>query len=1033
MKRWMLVLAALCAGATALPAQNTGRITGMVSAEGGLPIAGAYVSVIGIARSATTDSVGMYTILDVPVGLRTVRARLVGYVPQSLRVNVVGGRAEVVNFTLGSAAVQLEGMTVVAYGEQERRDIVGSIASVPIERIADVPTVNAVQALQSKISGVDIVGSNYRPGASMNIRIRGVRSMVATNEPLFVVDGIPIAGGIEDFDPANIESIEVLKDASATAVYGSRGANGVVLVTTRRGGGGGGGRGTQITYDVQYGFLNPLHLVPMMNTQQYTEAKIAAWLAAARDTSAANLFPDANEFAVYTAARAANWANFTSTDWQQVILRTGRQARHQLGINTISGSTRLSLTGSYFNQAGITIGQGYQMYSGTASLDHTSGPLHVGLTATGTRSHTDVGMGDGLWGQDLAMSPMGVPYDTLGLIKWKPTNDPLLVNPLSELQYIRQLDRNRLFGSIFAELQLTRDLTWRMNFGPDISNNSDGRFRGALTIDRNGTSPDAYFERQQTFAYTFDNLLRYNHEFAGMHRVEVTGLYSIQHSKYTMNHAEGANLPYDQQLWYNLGTAAVVGPVSSDYQEWALAGWMGRLNYVYHDRYMLTVTGRADGSSRLSPNNRWAFFPSVGLGWQLGDEPFFRRLPVARHVSALKLRGSWGVSGNTGINPYQTQGGLSQTRYNFGSTGAFGYAPGTIPNPDLKWERTASTNVGLDFGFFANRITGSVEVYKESTSDLLMSRSLPATSGFGSTLQNIGKTANNGWEFNLSTVNLPGRHGPRWTTDISLTHNRNYIVSLYGKALDDVGNRWFIGQPITVGGAGGATPRGDPTNSDALRNVFYDYKMLGIWQLADSAVAAGYGQKPGDIRVLDLNGDGKITAADRFIQGNTYPKLIGSIYNRVTWGRFDASVLLTFRLGYTIYDYFGTGNSVLAGRYNNLVVDYWTPERCPLNSPQSLTAACNTNPRPNGNREDPQYSTTRGYVSAGHARIRNITIGYMLPVSVARYFRMQSMRLYMQAQDPFLFSSYHGYDPEAGTNSSPPSYRTIVFGTTVGF
>ena len=1030
MRRWILVLAALCAGAN-LQAQNTGRITGMVSGEGGLAIAGVYVAVVGIARSATTDSLGMYTILEVPPGLRTVRARLVGYIPQSLRVNVVAGRTEVLNFTLGSAAVQLEGMTVVAYGEQERRDIVGSVASVPMERIADVPTVNVAQSLQSKVAGVDIVGTNYRPGAAMNIRIRGVRSMVATNDPLFVVDGIPIAGGIEDFDPANIESIEVLKDASATAVYGSRGANGVILVTTRRGGGAG-GRGSQITYDVQYGFQNPLHLVQMMDFRQYTDEKIAAWRSAGLDTSATNLYPDPNEFAAYTAARANNWSSFPSTDWQQVILRTGRQARHQLGLNTISGSTRLSLSGSYFDQAGITIGQGYQMYSGTASLDHTTGPLHVGLTVTGTKSHTDVGMGDGLWGQALSMQPGGVPYDSLGLIKWKPTNDALLVNPLSELEFIRQLDRNRLFGSLFAELQINRDLSWRMNFGPDLSNNTDGRFRGTHTIDRNGTMPDAYFERQQTFGYTLDNLLRYNHEFAGQHRVEVTGLYSIQRSKYTMNHAEASNLPYDTQLWYNLGTGEVVGPVSSNLADWALAGWMGRLNYVFRDRYMLTVTGRYDGSSRLAEQHRWAFFPSVGLGWQVGEEPFFRRSPLGSVFNSLKLRGSWGVSGNTGINPYQTQGGLTRTRYNYGSSGAYGYAPGSIPNPDLEWERTASTNVGLDFGLFTNRLTGSVEFYAERTSKLLMQRQLPATSGFTQTLQNIGKVGNNGWEFNVSTVNLPGRHGPRWTTDVSLTHNRNYIISLYGKTLDDVGNRWFIGQPITVGG-GTSTWDGQPTNSDLLRSTFYDYEKIGIWQLADSALAAVYGQKPGDIRVRDVNGDGKISAADRFIRGNTYPKLIGSIYNRVTWGRFDASVLFTFRLGYTLYDYFGVSNSPLAGRYNNLLVDYWTPERCPLNSPQSLSAACNSDARPNGSLQYPTYQQTRGYRSGGHSRIRNITIGFTLPVGVARYFRLQSMRVYMQAQDPFLFSNYEGYDPEAGTAAAPPSYRTIVFGTTVGF
>ncbi len=1031
MRRWILVLIALCAGAGLLQAQNTGRITGTVTGEGNQPVPNAFVAVVGISRSAVADSLGRYLILEVPVGLRTVRARLVGYSPLSLRVNVVAGQAATLNFTLGSAAVQLEGMTVVAYGEQERRDIVGSVSSVPIDRITEVPSIDAVQAIQGKVAGVDIVGSNYRPGAPMNIRIRGVRSMVATNEPLFVVDGIPIAGGIEDFDPANIESIEVLKDASATAVYGSRGANGVVLVTTRRGGvGGAGAGGTRITYDVQYGFQNPLHLVPMMNSQQYAAAKTAAWLAAGRDTSLTNLWPDPLE--------QYGIQHGVSTDWQQVILRTGRQQRHQVGLNSVSGSTRLSLTGSYFDQAGITIGQGFNSFSGTASLDHTTGPLHVGLTVTGTRSHTNLGYGDGIWGQTLSMSPLGVPYDSLGLIKWKPTADPLLVNPLSELEFIRELDRNRLFGSVFVELQVNRDITARVNFGPDLTNNSDGRFRGSNTIDRNGTPPDAYFERQQTFAYTLDNLLRYNHEFAGSHRVEATFLYSVQRQKYTMNHAEAANLPYDQQEWYNLGTGEVVGPVSSAYQEWALAGYMGRLNYAFQNRYLLTVTGRFDGSSRLAPEHRWAFFPSIGLGWQVGDEPFIRRIPAFTRVfSSLKLRGSWGVSGNTSINPYQTQGGLTRTRYNYGAAGGYGYAPGSIPNPDLLWEKTASTNVGVDFGIAANRITGSVEVYRERTSDLLMSRQLPATSGFTSTLQNIGKTANEGWEFNISTVNVNGKGGDlRWTTDLSLTHNRNYIVSLSGKALDDPGNRWFIGQPINVGGAV-APPAGSGAtvattyNADPLRNVFYDYQKIGIWQTADSVLAASYGQRPGDIRVRDMNGDGKIDAADRFIQGTTYPKLIGSLYNRVSWGLFDASVLLTFRTGYTLYDSFGVSTSVLAGRYNNTVVDYWTPERC--TGAAALTASCNANPRPNGNREDPVYSTTRGYMSGSHARIRNITVGITMPAGVAHYFRMQSLRLYMQAQDPFVFTSYHGYDPEAGTSGSPPSYRTIVFGTTVGF
>jgi TonB-linked SusC/RagA family outer membrane protein len=585
---------------------------------------------------------------------------------------------------------------------------------------------------------------------------------------------------------------------------------------------------------------------------------------------------------------------------------------------------------------------------------------------------------------------------------------------------------------MYAELQLGYGFTYRVNFGPDLRNLSSGQFQGSNVLASTGQAignAQAGFAKSEAFRYTLDNLLNWNYN-RGDHKVETTLLYSVAQDHFTSDSASATNLPYDYQLWYNLGTGSNPQPPISSFAAYTTLSYMGRVNYTYASRYSLTVTGRYDGASVLSPTNRYSFFPSAGLSWQIGDEPFMRRFEF---VSALKLRASLGTTGNSAINPYQTEGSLSRTAYNFGSTTAAGYVPGSIPNPDLKWERTAQKDFGVDFGFLNNRITGTLDLYRERTTNLLLPRSLPASTGFSQVLQNVGTTGNAGWEFSLSTINLPGTSGGlRWTTDINLTHNENYIIDLATASGDDIGNRWFIGQPVNVGGA---------TNTDALHNVFYDLKYIGIWQLADSALARKYGQKPGDIRVADLNGDGKIDGADRVIQGNTYPKLIASIFNRLSIGRFDLSFLVQGRLGYTLLDGFASG-AKLFDRFNFINVQYWTPAKC--TGPAGATAAqqaaipgCNSFPQPSAGRENPLYNdlnySVQSYRNGSHWRVRNITVGYTLPETIARRFRFSSVRIYAEAQDPWVITSYYGYDPESGNATTPPSYRTLLVGASFGF
>jgi len=1014
MKRLILpVLLAMVAASTAA-AQGPGRIVGTVTSSGRI-LPGASVSVLGSAQLAVVQPDGTYELVALP-GTYQLQARLIGYAPLTREVTVGADQTVTVDFELTIAPLQLEGLVVVGYTlTQERRVVTGSIGTVAPEAVKDIPTNDVMRSVQGRIAGVDVVSSNYRPGAPMNVRIRGVRSMVATNDPLYVVDGIPISGGIEDFDAQNIKSIEVLKDASATAIYGSRGANGVVLITT----GAERASGTTFSYDMYFGPQKAINLVDMMNAYEFSRVKKEAWRAAGRDTSDQNVF-EPKEQVTIDAVRACIAAGNSpdacpSSNWQQLISETGFQQNHQFAVQSATENTRLSVTANYFDQSGLTQGQGYRRYGGTVSLEHTIGRLRLGVSAVGTRSGSDINAGNGIWGLALPTNPLGQPYDSLGNLDWKPTSDPLIVNPIVQNQnFLRTITRDRYFGSIFTEFQLMEGLNWRLNFGPDVSSQTDGEFHGPQTTVRNGTPADAWRNEQRTFAYTLDNLLTFRRDFGSNHRVIVTGLYGIQESRLETTRAAAANLPYDQQLWYNLGTGEVRSDVQSSLSEWALRSYMARVNYRYADKYLVTVTGRWDGSSRLAPDNRWAFFPSVGLGWLIGDEPFMQRF---NFLSALKLRASYGRTGNTGIDPYQTQGSVTQTRYNFGSASANGYRPGQIPNPDLGWEKTDQFDVGLDFGILNNRVSATVDYYVQNTHDLLMARQLPATSGFTSTLQNIGETKNSGIEFAVSATPVEG--AVRWTVDFNASHNHNEIVSLYGAKEDDVGNNWFIGQPIHIA-------------NDPYRRVHYDYQFDGIWQLEDSALAASYGAQPGWIRVVDQNGDGQINADDRVLLGNTYPNWVGSIYNRVTWKALDLSFLFTYRLGYTLYDSFGVDNTRLDGRYNDMDVQYWTLDKCGATRNDAVWN-CNLNPGPNSGREAPLYSSTRGYLSGGHARIRNITVGVTLPQRWAGMIGARTIRLYGVAQEPFLFSDYHGYDPEGGTSGSPPSYRTFVFGANVGF
>ena len=1012
MKRRLIVTSLFTAVALLFPAirlaaqdGTTGRITGTITgSETNLPIQGVRVTLLGTQLTVTTNPQGRYTLAGVAPGMHRIRTSAIGYTPVIIdSIPVRAGQTATADIALKHQTVQLEQIVVTGYGSLAKRDVTGAIGSVAAEQIKQIPTTNAIDAIKGRIPGVDIVSTGYKPGDGVRVRIRGQRSLKASNDPLYVLDGIPIAGGIGDLNPTDIESIEVLKDASATAIYGSRGANGVVLVTSTRGKAG----NTRTTYDTYVGQQDVKRQVEVFGPQGYADYKREAYRTAGLykcgGVVSQSVCPEGDAVTFYTEELAA-LKNGTFTDWQDLITRKGSQVSHQLGITGGNDRSQFAVSGNLLKQIGITLAQDYDRKSMRVSFEgQAMTRFRAGGSALLVRSLQRLGRGDGLYGEAIADTPLSVPFDSLGNLVFKPTPDAQRDNPLSDVNnWVNDNQRNRVFGTLFGSLNLAEGLDYRVNFGPDLTFQRNGQFVGAQTQANQGAGNQAEVRDQKTFDYTLDNILTYKKALGSAHKVDATLLYSIEKQTFEEHFGRSSSLPYESALYYNLGAGATVEGISSRISQWALQSYMARLNYTLLDKYLLTLTSRVDGSSRLAEGNKYASFPSVALGWRVLDDA------VGQHIgplNSMKVRASYGTTGNTSVDPYQTQGGLTRTSYSYGSTAGFGYRPGSLANPELQWEKTATVDAGVDFGFLDSRISGTVDYYRANTTDLLMDRNLPPSTGYSSITQNVGATRNTGVEVALSAITLDGWKGLRWTNDITWAKNKNEIVSLNGGKVDDVGNLWFIGLPINGGG----------------NSIWRDYQFVGIWQTAEAAEAAKYGRKPGEIRIADINGDGAFNDLDKVILGNTYPSWTGSVSSRVDFKGLDLSVQAITRRGFMIRNDNQRGNT-LAGRYNGPAVDFWTP-----NNPSQ------TAPRPDKNTENPFFGDSRGYEDGSFVKIRNITLGGNIPPRFLQRVGAQSLRLYVTAQDPFLFTNTTVLDPEGATGNVVPSYRTLLLGGSFGF
>ena len=946
----------------------SGKVT---SSEDGLGIPGASVAIKGTTRGTATDVDGNYKITVSGSAVLTITS--VGYLTQDV---TVGTRAQI-DVTLAADTKSLKEVVVVGYGTQKKSQMTGAISSVGAKQIQELPITNARQALQGRAAGVDVVQPGSKPGAGPQIRIRGRRSFNASNDPLYVVDGIPLSSGIDDINPNDIVSMEVLKDASATAIYGSRGANGVVIITTKRGKAG----STVVSVDSYYGFNQELGTIEVMNGAQFAEYKRESRRAVGQYTlGAATAAEDAK---IFEPRELTSIATGRSTDYVAGMLRTGAIQSHQVSVSGGSEKTTFNISGNFFQDIGVVKSQDFSRYTFRVNLDHKiNDKIKIGLSTLIVNSIRN-GENLNLLAGAMQENPLGEPYDKDGNLVFLPTNDGLRTNPFSELVPGANVDENkryRTFNSLFGEWDIAKGLKYRVNFGPDLTVGRAGRFIGAFTNNNRGGNATGSINEQFLFNWTLENIITYNKKFKDVHNLSLTGLQSIQRDRDERSSISVNGIPVESASYHRLGDANQITGANTDLIEWTLLSYMGRVNYDYKEKYLFTATVRMDGSSRFGANTKFGIFPSFAFGWNLSEEPFIKSIT---EIDQLKLRASWGAIGNQAITPYQTQALLGRTAYAWDNTAAYGYRPNTIGNPDLRWETSTTSNAGLDFSFFRGKVSGSAEYYVTRTTNLLAPQPLPNSIGFGGFTTNVGETQNTGIELTINTVNVD-RGGFQWTSDFIFNRNRESIISLANGKVDDVGAGRFIGQPLSV---------------------FFDYKKIGIWQPWEADAAKAYGDRVGQIKVEDFNKDGKINADDRQILGSAVPSFTAGLTNRFTYKGFDLSFFVFARVGQLIRSRFHDNVNQLAGRYNNLNLNYWTPN--------NLT---NEFPQPVVTQEFPKNGSALTYFEGSFFKIRNINIGYNLPDNVAKKLKMQSVRIFASIQQPLILAEYRqkykGIDPE---------------------
>lgn len=956
------------------------QISGQVTDVAGDPLIGVNIVIKDHASGTTTDIDGQYQLQAEPGSILVFS--YIGYEVEEVEV----GNSNTLNVVLNESAQALDEVVVVGYGTMKKSDVAGSIVSIRDEALTDVKSGNVFEALQGRVAGVDISRSDGRAGAGIGLLVRGERSLSASNSPLILVDGIPYGSTI-DIDQSDIESIEILKDAASTAVYGSRGANGVILITTKRGVAG----TSKITFSTYYGLSEPFQKVPVYDRDGYIRAKTDA----NRDIS--NWEAEPNTFNVFPGDELAGFENGTETDWQDLVTRTGSQQNYNLGFEGGSERIQYSTSLSYFDEKGVVERDQFKRLTGKINIDaKVSDIISVGTSTLLSYKFRD---GRGPRFTDAIISSPIVPaFDSLGIYIYQPNFANPRKSPLAQLLDEDESRDSRIFSTIYGTVQIMEGLQFRTNLNFDITNGRRGFMYPQKTPLEGFTTSGA--DLRYDWNFLFNNILSYNKVIADRHSINITAVHEMQYNRDEGYDIDGQEQQFDRSLWYNFGTN--LSPQTSSFLvERSLLSFLGRVNYTFDNKYIVGFSGRYDGASQLSDNNKWDFFPSASVAWRVTEENFFQN---TRIFSDLKLRGSYGVTGNASIAPYSTAAALNINPYyyEFGEPGsespAFSFRPEVLASINLQWERTAQFNVGVDFGFLDNRIYGTLDYFRSETDRLLLPDRLPPTTGFDAVFANAGKTKSNGWEVYIHTRNFVGNRF-NWSTDITFFKTDEEIVALASGQLQDEGNGWFVGNPI---------------------DVYYDFNKLGIWQPGeeDNPTFTGLGE----IKVEDLNSDGVIDFNDRVILGTPRPEWSGSLVNTFEIFGVDLSVNIFARMGQMIN---AGAYSYDPRMYDNMIaVDYWTPV--------NLT---NEYPRYDASRAELPFEQTLRYRDGSYIKIKNITLGYSFPDRVLGKSPISSLRIYSSARNPFILHSklFDGLDPERGGSINWPLARLWLFGVDVSF
>ncbi|QHS63622.1 SusC/RagA family TonB-linked outer membrane protein [Chitinophaga agri] len=1046
-----------------LSAQKAFRVTGRVTDTNQQPLEGVTVMEPGTQHMTTTKPDGSFS-LQVNSGSSSLAFSFVGFDKQQLPVR---NRATI-DVILQSVSKAINEVVVVGYGSQRKSDVTGSLTSLSAKTIQERPVANLAQAMQGKAAGINVT-TNIKPGEVPSIRIRGTRSGNTSNEPLYVVDGVPIVSvlgvnsfSINDLNPNDISSVEILKDASATAIYGSRGANGVILVTTKKG-----TRGkmsvslsSTVSFDsyksltdwisggeyidrLRNGLINgrryqpgaPADLKvapqqwyadPHLDSLNFSASGVTSnyneLLAAAMKGYEWNSDGSVKMRATTAAEQALGWpamvpvynsANIPTFNWRDAVTRMGITQNHQVAVSSGTDVSRLYMSLGYNKQTGVQRDQDFERFNLNMNGDINANKwFSMGMSVIASLSKQNYGTtanqgntgAKDLFGRAIEQYPWALPTDESGNYVRNAGGNLNMWNPLVDIgQGLNERRSSSALGNLYTEIKFTPWLKYRTNFGAQIRNYRSGAWTGPnITAHLGARANTASYAREENFSWVMENLLYFDKNLGKAHALGVTLLQSAQKSRRENTSTSVGGLVIPLSLWYDLASNTQGNPgIGTGFTENTLGSFMGRVNYTLLNKYLLTASGRWDGSSVLSPGNKWAFFPSFALAWKMQEEKFIHN---ATWINELKPRIGYGVTGNSSVAPYTTTGPLSRNNYVFGSTPAIGALPQSVQNPDLSWEKTAQMNVGVDFSILDNRISGSAEYYVQHTSDLLFTRDIPALSGYVTKIMNIGKSRNRGVEITLNTVNVQTKDFT-WSTEINWSRNREEIVELINGKEDIIGSRLFIGQPW---------------------QVFYQLQHDGIWgstpkeleEMEKFKTTGGLDFRPGTVRVVDQNGDYKIDADDYVIRGTPRPKWYGGITNTFRYKGISLSTFIYTRIGQT---YFGG----YPGTFGRNEKDFWSwtnqSGKWPL---QMLGTTGYTN-----------IASAMQYADGSFAVVRNISLTYDIPSTLLSRANIKNAQFNIQVLNPFIFGGdvvKMGINPDDETNwsseSQPNSFNTNPLG-----